>query len=125
MSEMMVILVNGEALIEYDRTKPLPEMQQQYLERMDKKMDGGITLGKESINNPDQQQRAQYVAFTLLSAIERDDEATIAAMSSYLAERFPELKQVKADIDKDKNKIMFDLIFDEEHKNQVKVSFNA
>ena len=100
-------------------------MQSQYLDQMDKKMDQGIILGQESINNPSQQQRAQYVAFTLLSGIDKDNEATIAAMTSYLALRLPELKQVKADVDKSNGKVMFDLIFDNEHKNQVKVSFNS
>ena len=125
MSEMMVVLLNGEAMFEYDRTKPLPEKQRQYLDRMDRQMDEGITLGTEKIVNPDQQQRAQFVALSLLTAIEQDNDAVIAAMNSYLAVRYPDLKQVKADTDKDNNKVMFDLIFDEEHKNQVKVSFNA
>ena len=125
MSDSMVVLLNGEAMFEYDRSISLPENQQQYLDRMDQKMDGGIVLGNETIENPDQQQRAQFVAFTLLNAIKNDDEAVIAAMNSYLATRYPDLKQVKADIDKDNGKVMFDLIFDQEHKNQVKVSFNA
>ena len=125
MSDSMVVLVNSEALFEYDRTKPLPENQQQYLDRMDSQMDDGITLGNEAIAKPDPQQRAQFVAFTLITAIQQDNEAVIAAMNSYLAVRYPDLKQVKADTDQNSNKVMFDLIFDEEHKNQVKVSFNA
>ena len=125
MSDSMVVLVNGEALFEYDRTKPLPENQRQYLDRMDRQMDEGITLGNEAIAKPDQQQRAQFVAFTLVTAIQQDNEAVIAAMNSYLAVRYPDLKQVKADIDQNSKKVMFDLIFDQEHKNQVKVSFNA
>ena len=125
MSDNMVVLLNGEALFEYDRTVTLPERQQQYLDRMDQQMDGGIQLGNETIENPDQQQRAQFVAFTLLNAIKSDDEPVIAAMNSYLATRYPDLKQIKADIDQDSGKVMFDLIFDKEHKNQVKVSFNA
>ena len=125
MSDIMVVLLNGEALFEYDRTKPLPEHQEKYLDQMDKKMDSGITLGNEHIANPDQQQRAQFIAFTLVTAIQQDNEAVIAAMSSYLATRYPDLKQVKADTDQESKKVMFDLIFDQEHKNQVKVSFNA
>jgi len=125
MSDSMVFLFNGEALFEYDRTRALPENQQQYLERMDQQMDAGITLGNENIVNPDQQQRAQFVAFTLVTAIQEDNEAVIAAMNSYLAVRYPDLKQVKVDTDEDSKKVMFDLIFDQEHKNQVKVSFNA
>lgn len=125
MSDSMVVLLNGEAMFEYDRSIPLPEKQQQYLDRMDQQMDSGIQLGNETIANPDQQQRAQFVAFTLLNAIENDNEPVIAAMNSYLAVRYPDLKQIKADVDKDNGKVMFDLIFDQEHKNQVKVSFNA
>ena len=125
MSDSMVVLLNGEALFEYDRTKSLPEHQEKYLDQMDHKMDGGITLGNEAIASPDQQQRAQFIAFTLVTAIQQDNEAVIAAMSSYLAERYPDLKQVKADTDQESKKVMFDLIFDQEHKNQVKVSFNA
>ena len=125
MSDIMVVLFNGEALFEYDRTKPLAENQRQYLDRMDQQMDAGITLGSESIENPDQQQRAQFVAFTLVRSIQEDNEAVIAAMNSYLAVRYPDLKQVKADTDEASKKVMFDLIFDQEHKNQVKVSFNA
>ena len=125
MSDSMVVLLNGEALFEYDRTKPLPEHQVKYLDQMDQKMDSGITLGNEPIANPDQQQRAQFIAFTLVTAIQQDNEAVIAAMSSYLATRYPDLKQVKADTDQESKKVMFDLIFDQEHKNQVKVSFNA
>jgi len=125
MSDSMVVLINGEALFEYDRTKTLPEHQQKYLDRMDQQMDAGIMLGNENIANPDQQQRAQFVAFTLLTAIEQDNEAVIAAMNSYLATRYPDLKQVKADTDENSKKVMFDLIFDQEHKNQVKVSFNS
>lgn len=121
----MVVLINGEALFEYDRTKVLPEQQKNYLDRMDQKMKSGIQLGDENVVNPDQQQRAQFVALTLLKAVEKDDEATIAAMSAYLAVRYPDLKQVKADTDQESHKVMFDLIFDQEHKNQVKVSFNA
>ena len=60
-----------------------------------------------------------------MTAIQQDNEAVIAAMSSYLATRYPDLKQVKADTDQESKKVMFDLIFDQEHKNQVKVSFNA
>lgn len=125
MSDSMVVLFNGEALFEYDRSKSLPEQQLRYLDQMDEKMNAGITLGDEVIVNPDQQQRAQFVAFNLVTAIQQDNEGVIAAMNSYLAMRYPDLKQVKADMDAESRKVMFDLIFDQEHKNQVKVSFNA
>ena len=125
MSESMVVLVNGESMFEYDRTRPLAEEHKQYLDRMDSQMDSGITLGDEPVANPDKEQRAQFVAFTLANAIQKDDDAVIAAMNAYLADRYPDLKQIKLDIDKENKRLMFDLIFDEENKNQVKVSFNS
>lgn len=125
MSDSMVVLFNGESLFEYDRSKQLPEQQRQYLDRMDAQMDAGITLGNEAVSEPDQQQKAQFVAFTLVMAIQQDNDAVIAAMNSYLAVRYPDLKQVKADTDENSKKVMFDLIFDQEHKNQVKVSFDS
>ena len=125
MSEKMVVLVNGQSYIEYDRSKALSDSQLQYLEQMDVKMDAGIELGKEKIAAPDDKQKAQFVALTLLTAITDENDQLIAATSSYLAVRYPDLKQVKADVDVANNGMLFDLIFDQEYKNQVKVSFNS
>lgn len=125
MSEKMVVLVNGQSYIEYDRSKALSDSQLQYLDQMDAKMDAGIELGNEKFSAPDDKQKAQFIALTLLTAITDENDQLIAATSSYLAVRYPDLKQVKADVDVVNNGMLFDLIFDQEYKNQVKVSFNS
>ena len=95
MSNIMAVLLNGIAQLEYDRDKLLPPHQELYLEKMDKQMDAGITVGGTNISNPDQTQRAQFVAANLAHAILNDEESVASALCSYLANRLPDLKQVK------------------------------
>jgi hypothetical protein len=93
---VLVVLVNGEAQLEYDRGKALPESQLHYLERMDQQMDAGVRLGSDWIERPDRMQRAEFVAVHLLDALQEGNEALAAASCAYLAERLPDLKQVRA-----------------------------
>lgn len=122
MSNIMAVLLNGIAQLEYDRLRPLPDHQAVYLDKMDRKMDAGIMLGEESVTEPDLEQRAQFVAANLAHAIKTNDETTAAAMCTYLANRLPDLKQVKI-IDADGH-ISIDLVFDEEYKKQVAVQLH-
>ena len=57
MSNIMAVLLNGVAQLEYDRDKLLPDHQAAYLDKMDTRMDAGILIGNETIKNPDQDQR--------------------------------------------------------------------
>jgi len=121
MSNMMAVLLNGIAQLEYDRNKPLPDHQSLYLDKMDEKMDEGIFIGDMRIQQPDISQRAQFVAANLVHAIKNDQESTAASLCTYLANRLPDLKQVK--INDVNNEVTIDLVFDEEYKNQVAVQF--
>lgn len=120
MSGSLVVLVNGESQIEYDRSKALPARQLEYLDKMDSKMSAGIVLNGSTIANPDIVQRAQFVSMQLIAALIDSNDQLIAASCAYLANRLPDLKQLK--VDEDYN---FDLIFDEEYKNKVQVTFTA
>ncbi len=122
MSNTMVVLLNGRVELEYDRETPLPEQQRQYLEKMDKKLDAGITLGEQTIANPDGTQRAQFVAQNLAQVMKTNDESMMLALTSWLASRLPELKQVKLEEIEAGSRI--DLVFDEEYSPQVAVSFS-
>ncbi|MDY6979467.1 MAG: hypothetical protein SV201_06265 [Pseudomonadota bacterium] len=122
MSEKVAVLVNGQETIEYDRNKALSDLQNQYLDKMDREMDQGIELAGQRIEQPDQTQRAKYVANALLESIQSDNEPRIAATCSYLAERLPELKQIRADLKGESFSI--DLVFDRPHENQVRVDFD-
>jgi len=124
MSNKMAVVINGEVILEYDRSVALTEQQHLSLEKIDHKMDGGITLAGEHINSPDKNQRLQFISLNLVQALVNDgNEALIAASSSYLAENLPDLKQVKAD--NSKGQWLIDLVFDKEYQNQVKVSFSG
>ncbi len=122
MSEKMTVLVNGIAQVEYRRDVPLEERQRAYLTKMDAQMDSGILLDGETIDQPDRLQRARYVALTLAEAILQDREAETAATCSWLAERIPDLQQVRIDAGED-GQVRVELIFDRPLENQVKVQF--
>ncbi|MDT8405134.1 hypothetical protein [Sulfuriflexus sp.] len=116
---LMQVHVNGQPQIDYDRNKPLTDKQQEYLDKMDAGMDAGISLGKEEIKEPDLLQRAKFVAGYLSQALFDENEQMIAASTSWLANRLPDLKQVK--IIQEGEQISIDLVFDETRENQVKV----
>ena len=122
MSNVMGVLLNGIAQLEYDREKLLPDHQAAYLDKMDEKMSEGITVGTENVENPDEGQRAQFVVANLLHALKTDNEQVAGAMCSYLAIRMPELKQLKINEQGEEVSIEFD--FENEYVNQVAVQLH-
>lgn len=50
MSNIMAVLLNGIAQLEYDREKQLPPHQELYLDKMDQKMAEGIQVGDDFIS---------------------------------------------------------------------------
>ncbi len=121
MANIMAVLLNGIAQLEYDRDKPLSDHHALSLDKMDEKMDAGITLGEESIAEPDLDARAKFVASNLAHAIKTNNESLAAALCSWLATRLPELKQVK--IDGTEGNFSIEFSFDEEYRKQVQVDF--
>lgn len=122
MENKLVVLVNGLPTIEYDRSIRLPGHQRKFLDKMDLDMDEGINLAGDEISEPDNQQRAHYIAMHLTMAVLEENDAKISAMCAWLANRLPELKQVKALTRNEE--IELELIFDEIHQNQVRVNFD-
>ena len=124
MSNKLAVLINGEAVLEYDRDVTLTDTQRESLKKMDSKMDNGFELAGEKINEPDKNQRFQFIAMNLIqSLLNEENEALIAASTAYLAENLPDLKQVTAD---DRSgQMVIDLVFDKEYQNQVKVNFSG
>lgn len=119
-NNLMGVLLNGIAQLEYDRTKALPDHQAAYLQKMDKKMDEeGIDLDGQRILNPSLEQRAQFVAANLTHAITHNNESVAAAMCSYLADRLPDLQQVK--IEEKGEACTIHLVFDEAYRKQVSI----
>lgn len=117
----LVVLVNGEPQLEYDRSKALTERQLACLKRMDRRMDSGVRLGVDWIDQPQAQQRARFVATQLVEALQRDDDSLIAACCGYLAHRLPELKQVRARLTR--MGFSVELVFDKPYVREVPVNF--
>ncbi len=121
MSSILAVILNGTLQLEYHRDKPLPDSQRQYLDRMDQFMDDGIALGGTHIAAPDQLQRAQFVASSLIQSLHDDDESLAAASCAYLAVRIPELRQVKAtEVNEQRN---IDLVFDKSYVPEQTIKF--
>lgn len=118
---VLTVVINGEAVIEYDRRKPLAPRQQSFLDRMDRDMDSGIGLDSHPGTSPDQMVRARFVASSLLQALEDENDGVAAATCAYLAMRLPELKQVRAD--KRDGQMHVDLVFDKPHVPTQTVQF--
>ncbi len=121
MNHIMAVLLNGVAQIELDRTKPVPDYQGAYLDKMDRRMDEGLDLGGALVRNPDLGQRAQFIAANLAHAIKTDNEAMAAAMCTYLAVRMTDLKQVK--IREEGEDFSIELDFEHDYIKQAPIRF--
>jgi len=117
----LVAVINGEAKIEYNRSKELPQNQLEYLNKMDQKMAEGIPHGAGHSFAPDIQQKAQFVADQLVMAIKSDNEQLTAATMAYLATRLPDLQQVSAE-DED-GAVAIKLIYDQPYTKAEPVKF--
>jgi hypothetical protein len=123
MNNIMAVLLNGIAQLEYDRSKPLSDYQETYLESMDAKMDSeGIDIDGQKVDKPDSNQKIQFIAANLLSAMKSNNEGLTSALCTYLATRVPDLKQIKY-TDQD-NEVTIDLVFDEDYQHQAQVNFS-
>jgi hypothetical protein len=120
-TQQLVVVIDNQSMLVYDRSKPLPEHQQRFLNNMDVQMDSGITIDGHQVVSPDLPSRAQFVALNLVRAIIDHDEQKAAAMCSYLALRLPDLKQVQA-ISRD-GAFGIDLVFDREYRPETTIQF--
>lgn len=121
MSDILAVVINDVVHLEYDRRKPLPDAQRQFLEKMDQELKTQIVMGDKVITDPDLQERAQFVAINLVNAINTSNEGLAAAMCTYLAQRIPDLKQVK--VTEQNGQVVIDLVFDQDYVRQVNVDF--
>lgn len=121
MSNIMAVLINDIAQLEYDRDKPLTEYQENYLKSMDEKMAAGINIAGTFIEKPDTNQKIQFITTNLLNAMKSSDEGMSSALCTYIAARLPDLKQIK--IKENDDGVTIDLVFDEHYRGQTQVAF--
>lgn len=111
MIHKLTVFIDDASILEYDRNQRLPGKQREYLDKMDLDMDRGFDLGGEHIDNPDKNERAKFVAMNLIRAIEANNEPMMAATCSYLANRYDDLAEVRANAQGED--MMMDLVFDQ------------
>lgn len=121
MMDPLAVVLDGVSQLEYQRGKPLEPAQSDYLDRLDRRMDAGIEIDGHRIETPNPLQRAQFIALQLLHAVQAGNEAVAAATCAYLANRIPDLKQVRATTRG--GLLAFDLVFDKSYAKEVKVEF--
>jgi len=122
MHNLLTVIINDEAVLEFDRSKPVPGHQRQYLDSMDAQMDQGIQLGSDFIKEPNPLQRSQFVANSLVNAVLKDEYSIAIAMCTYLAKRLPDLQQIKCKGDTDKDlsiELVFDRSFEQTQQEQT------
>ena len=117
----LVLVINGESHVEYDRNKILPNDQISYLDKMDAKMDQGIPHNGGHLFAPDAQQKAQFVANQLVFAYKNDEEQMAAATMSYLGDRYPDLQQIV--VTEPDGQINIALVYDEPYEKVERVKF--
>ena len=120
-SEPLVVVLNGAPQLHYDRGKALSAGQYAGLKRMDATMDAGIRLDDRWIARPDADARARFVAFQLVDALQRDEAGLCAACCSYLAQRLPQLRQIKAQVAE--QTVAVELVFDKPYVREAPVDF--
>jgi len=76
--------------------------------RLDEKMDQGIKLGPDWVENPTLTQRCQSAADKLLAAIEGHNEKLAMLSAGYILYRLPNTKRVKIDTSGEPANTVFD-----------------
>jgi len=113
MPSKLRVVLNGSEVYEYEKNTRHPGKQRELLDNMDLDMDEGIDIDGEFISTPDKQQRAQYVAMSLLYGVQMKSEGLVSAACGYLVTRLPDLKQIRAV--ENEEVVTMELIFDEEN----------
>jgi hypothetical protein len=117
----LVVVIDDQPQLEYDRNKALSARQLEDLGKMDRQMDQGLRLASDWIDRPSALHRAQFVAVQLSEAFRRADEALAAACCAYLADRLPDLKQVRAK--SHGGSISVELVFDKPFASETVITF--
>jgi len=112
---VLYVIVNDEPILEFDRKKPVPGHQRQYLDNMDSQMDLGIQLGDDFIKQPNALQRSQFVANSLINHLLKDEYSIAIAMCTYLGKRMPDSRQIKCKGEIGKE-LSIELVFDRSYE---------
>ena len=91
----LVIVMNSEKVLEYFRARSLSNQQLIDLDRIDAKLLQGFRVAGEFIKQPSAEDKAMFMANMLIHALNQNDETKMGLCCSFLATRYPDLKQVR------------------------------
>lgn len=120
--QTVVVQVDGAVVLEYDRRKPLNQRQKEGLARIDEKLAEGFHLGVHSMTQPTPLEYTEFVASALIKALQNGNDAVAAASCSWLANRIPELRQIKAKTESENN-ISIELVFNRDYQPEQVIRF--
>ena len=104
------VWLNGKLVIEYGRNELPSDHQKLFLDKMDRDMEKGISIGGEYIHHPDENERINYVAMKLVQGILTENEALITALCAYISHRYFALEEIQAQQEGDQ--IIMTFVFD-------------
>lgn len=122
MADILTVVINDDAVLEYDRDKALPERQLVFLENMDAELAESVVVDGVRLSRPELGERSRFVALNLISALNEGNDPKAAAMCAWLATRLPDLQQVVAG--SVGGRLNVDLVFDRPYVKEVKVGID-
>ena len=90
------VFINKQVAYECDRDMLLEPEQLMFLDKMDSDMDRGVKIRGELFINPDNRQRATFIAMNLIKALQQSNDAALFASCAYLVNRMSSLVEVHA-----------------------------
>lgn len=69
------------------------------IDDMDEAYDKGMQLGRYWVDSPDIEQRCQFSADKVVSALHREDSRQFYIMAAYILSKYPQLKRVTVSSD--------------------------
>ena len=120
--QSLVVQVDGEVVLEYDRRKPLNKRQREDLSRIDSRLSADTKAGEQSDTEANPLKFTEIVACALVRALQTNNDQVTAASCAWLANRIPELTQVKAKIE-DGEHISVELVFNRGYLPEQTVHF--
>jgi len=117
----LVVSLNSNKVLEFIRDRQLTQRQINDLNKLDSKLDSGITFAGDFVQAPNSNDKAIFMANNLALALDTNNDSITALSCAYLATRYPELKQLK--ISSNNEHISIELVYDKEYTEQAPVKF--
>ena len=119
----LVIVMNSEKVLEYFRARSLSNQQLIDLDRIDAKLLQGFRVAGEFIKQPSAEDKAMFMTNMLIHALNQNDETKMGLCCSFLATRYPDLKQVRIVQHPDRTSI--EMINDRIYVEETQVQFKS